>query len=120
MANHTLTEAPPPPVYATPVEPQGSLIIIGGRENKEGHRPILEEIARRAEDAKVVVATMASEEPDEQWETYRKVFSELGVKNVVHFDARSRQELLENPQVDLLEERDVLFFAGGDKTKVTS
>jgi cyanophycinase len=116
-----LTEAPAPPVYATPVEPQGSLIIIGGRENKEGgHRPILEEIARRVKDGKLVVATMASEEPTEQWDTYRKVFSELGIENVVHFDVRSREELLENPRLDLLQQEDVLFFAGGDQTKVTS
>ena len=120
MANHTFTEAPPPPVYATPVEPQGSLIIIGGKENKEGDKPILEEIARRAKGSKLVIATMASEEPEDQWETYRKVFSELGVKNVVHFDVRSRHELLENPRLEMLEDCDVLFFAGGDQTKVTS
>ena len=34
---------------------RGSLLIIGGHETKEGHRPILEELARRTEKGKLVV-----------------------------------------------------------------
>jgi cyanophycinase len=109
-----------PPVYATPVEPQGSLIIIGGHENKEGHRPILEQIARSVRKGKLVVATLASEEPEEQWDTYRTAFIELGVSRVEHLDVRKREELLSNPRLDLLDDAEVLFFAGGDQTKITS
>jgi cyanophycinase len=114
------TEAPPPPVHATPIEPRGSLIIIGGHESKDGARPILEEVARRAKQSKLVVATMGSDEPGEQWETYRKVFQELGVDTIVQLDVRKREELLEEPRLELFDEGDVVFFAGGDQTKVTS
>jgi cyanophycinase len=112
--------ATPPPLYPTPVEPQGTLIIIGGRENKEGHRAILEELARRANGGKLVVATFGSDEPEEQWSDYEKVFRELGVQNLVHLDARRREELLEDPRLDDIEGAEVVFFGGGDQTKVTS
>lgn len=112
--------AAPPPLYPTPVDPRGDLIVIGGRENKEGHRPILDEVARRANGGKLVVATFGSDEPEEQWREYEKVFRELGVTDLVHLDARGREELLEDPRLDDVEGAAVIFFGGGDQTKVTS
>lgn len=41
----------------TPFRPEGTLILIGGNEAKEGHRPILELIAKRARGGKLVVGT---------------------------------------------------------------
>jgi cyanophycinase len=108
------------PVDVTTPNPKGSLIVIGGRENKDGHRPILEEVARRAGTGKLVVVTLASEEPEQQWHTYKKVFTELGVKHVVQLDVRNREELIENPRLDLLAEAEAMFFAGGDQMKITS
>jgi cyanophycinase len=96
------------------------LLIIGGNENKEGHRPILEELARRAGSGALIVATLATEEPQEQWEQYQKLFRDMGVRRVVHLDARRREELLENPRTELLDGANVVFFAGGDQLKITS
>ena len=109
-----------PPLYATPVKPKGSLLIIGGRENKDGHRVILEDLARRANGGAVIVATMATEEPEEQFEEYRKVFTDLGVKHVRQLDVRRREELLQDPRLELMENAKVVFFAGGDQLKITS
>jgi cyanophycinase len=109
-----------PPLRSVPAHAKGSLIIIGGNENKQGHKPILEELARRVGRGKLVVATFASEEPDEQWEQYRKVFSELGVRRLVHLDARTRDELIAEPQIEAAEDASVMFFAGGDQLKITS
>jgi cyanophycinase len=110
-----------PPLHATPTAPKGTLIVIGGRENKEGHKPILEEVARRIGNGKLVIATLASDEPEEQWATYQKVFRELGVKQTAQLDVRSRRDLLEhNAGLDLLEGATGLFFAGGDQMKITS
>lgn len=103
-----------------PRDPRGSLIMIGGHENKEGNRPILEELARRTGNGKLVVLTLASEVPGEQWEEYERVFRELGVKRVEQLDVRRREELLENPRLELLEDAKVLFFTGGDQMKITS
>jgi cyanophycinase len=108
------------PTYPTPVDPQGDLIVIGGRENKEGHRPILEEVARRANGGKIVVTTFGSDEPEETMERLREGLSGTRVKDVVHLDARKREELLQHPRLDEVEGASVVFFGGGDQTKVTS
>jgi cyanophycinase len=107
-------------ILSVPQNPKGSLVIIGGRENKDGHRPILEQVASRITDGKLVVATLASEDPDEQWQTYRRVFTELGVGRVEHLRAETREELVDSPPLELLEGAEVLFFAGGDQMKITS
>src|SRR4051812_39241360 len=87
-----------PPLYAIPNQPHGSLIIIGGHENKEGHRPILQEIARHVKDGKLIVATLASEEPEEQWNIYNGTFRDIGVSRIEHLDVRKREELLRDPK----------------------
>lgn len=101
-------------------EPRGSLLAIGGHENKEGERPILEEIARRAHKGRLIVATIASEDPEPQWEEYKRVFTELGVKDIKQLDVRRREELLTDPPQDLFAGAKVFFFAGGDQMKITS
>lgn len=69
---------------AQPTWNPGTLIIIGGREDKKGKRLILQEVARRVGSGKLVVASIASQEPEAQWARYQKVFTELGVKSLVH------------------------------------
>jgi cyanophycinase len=105
---------------ATPCSPSGSLIVIGGHENKEGHRPILELIAKRVGAGKLVVATLASEEPDSQWQEYERTFRELGVKRIEQLDVRRREDLLKDSRADALDDTRVLFFAGGDQMKITT
>jgi cyanophycinase len=77
-------------------------------------------VARRANGGNLVVATFGSDEPEEQWRDYEKVFRELGVEDIVHLDARRREELLQDPRFDEVEGAEVIFFGGGDQTKVTS
>jgi cyanophycinase len=105
---------------ATPCQPSGTLVVIGGKEKKEGDRPILELLAQRVGSGKLIVATLASEEPQTQWQEYQKTFRELGVQRIEHLDVRRREELLENPRLELLDDLTVLFFAGGDQRKITS
>src|SRR4051812_46493302 len=105
---------------STPFRPEGTLIVIGGNEAKEGHRPILELIAKRAARGKLLVITIASEESEEQWETYQKTFRSLGVAHLEQFDARSREQLVNESRPDMLDEGTVVFFAGGDQMKITS
>jgi cyanophycinase len=105
---------------STPCHPEGTLIVIGGNEAKEGDRPILELIAKRAASGKLVVFTIASQEPDEQWQRYEKTFKELGVAHVEQFDARHREDLIDQARPDTLDEDTVVFFAGGDQMKITS
>jgi cyanophycinase len=105
---------------ATPCRPNGTLVVIGGKEKKEGDRPILELLAKRVGSGKLIVATLASEEPQEQWQEYQKTFRELGVERIEQFDVRRREELIQDPKLELLDDATVLFFAGGDQMKITS
>jgi cyanophycinase len=113
-------EAPVPPLNAVPHVAKGTLIIIGGNEVKEGHKPILEDVARHVGRGKLLIATFASEEPEEQWEEYRRVFAELGVKRIAHLDARSRDEMLSEQQLQKVTGTTAVFFCGGDQLKITS
>lgn len=109
-----------PQPRATPCNPKGKLIVIGGREQKEGHRPILELLAKQVGSGKLVVATLASEEPESQWHEYERCFRELGVKRIEQLDVRRREELVSDPRLHLLDDVRVLFFAGGDQMKITT
>jgi cyanophycinase len=103
-----------------PPQAKGTLIAIGGAEAKDGDRPILEEVARRAGAGPLVVATIATEDPEGQFEQYRKVFRGLNVKDVVHLDARSRDELLDPAKAELMDNAKAVFLGGGDQLKIAS
>jgi cyanophycinase len=110
------------PVVPKALQPKvkGTIVVIGGRESKDGHRPILEDLAKRVGSGKLVVSTMASEEPGEQWEEYSRVFGDLGVKRIEQLDARRREDLLDEKYTNLLTDATVVFFAGGDQLKIAS
>jgi cyanophycinase len=99
---------------------QGSLIIIGGNEKKDEERKILKEVARHAGSGKLVVVTVATEEPQETFQEYRQIFTELGVKKIEHLDVRLREEAKSEERVKILEGASVVFFTGGDQLKITS
>jgi cyanophycinase len=99
---------------------QGTLIIIGGGERKDDEGTVLQEVARRADNGKLVVATIATAEPQETWEDYRKIFTKLGVKKVEWLDVRIREEGFKEEVVRILDEAAVVFFTGGDQLKITS
>jgi cyanophycinase len=118
--SHEWPSNPVPPLNAVPRRAKGSLIVIGGHEHKEGNRPILEAVARRVGRGRLLIATFASDEPEQQWEQYREVFKEIGVKRMAQLDARSREEMLAHPPDDKLAGTSVVFFCGGDQLKITS
>ncbi|HEY9421542.1 MAG TPA: cyanophycinase [Thermoanaerobaculia bacterium] len=99
---------------------QGDLIIIGGNEKKDEERKILKEVARRAGSGKLVVVTVATAEPQESFEEYRQIFTELGVKKIEHLDVRLREEAKSEERVKILDGASVVFFTGGDQLKITS
>jgi cyanophycinase len=98
----------------------GDVIAIGGREDKEGARRILREVASRVRAGKLVVATLASDMPGEQWRLYQSIFGSLGVKKIAHLHFTQREEAIENPKLDVLQGASVIFFSGGDQIKLTS
>jgi cyanophycinase len=105
---------------ATRVDPRGTMILIGGSEDKQGARLILSEVARRVGDGTLVIATLASEEPQAQWERYQRLFQELGVARVAHLGIANREEVIHPGRASLLAEASAVFFTGGDQVRIAT
>ncbi|MEN9936604.1 MAG: hypothetical protein RLZZ387_3183 [Chloroflexota bacterium] len=102
-------------------QPKGTLIIIGGHEDKEGDCEILSEVARRAgKDGRLVVVTVATQQPEEVAREYHEIFTHLGVKRVDVLDIRTRDEAHDEDHIRTLDSAKVVFFTGGDQLRITS
>jgi cyanophycinase len=100
---------------------KGTLIIIGGHEAKAGEQTILSEVAARAGKAgRLVIVTVASQEPEDLAETYQHVFAERGVKDIRVLDVRTRDQAADPAAVAQLDGAAVVFFTGGDQLRITS
>jgi cyanophycinase len=103
-------------------KPKGRLIIIGGHENKEGEQTILRAVAQRARgsDGRLVLVTVASNQPEELGREYRALFKQLGVGQVDVVDIRTRDEAAEEKYIEKIAGAKVVFFTGGDQLRITS
>lgn len=97
-----------------------SLIIIGGHEDKENDQLILREAARRVSNDKLVVCTAATEQAQEMFDEYERVFRGLGIKHIRHLSIESRGEGRDEKNIRLLEDAGGVFFTGGDQLMITS
>lgn len=100
--------------------PKGILVMIGGREDKEGERAILREVVARARKRSVVVATISSGYPRDQWVAYSGLFKELAASDVAWLDLEERGGAFGEKGVALLSSAGCVFFTGGDQVRITS
>jgi cyanophycinase len=100
----------------------GTLVIIGGHEDRDpkGDREILREVARRIDGGKLVIATIASHEPEGYFEEYREAFADLGVGELVQLYVEERSSTRERQKLDILDDAAGVFFSGGDQLRITS
>lgn len=98
----------------------GPLIVIGGHEDKDGDRKILGEIASRLQGGKLVIATVASRQPDGYFESYRKAFGTLGLNDLVELYVSEREETRSARTHAILEGAAGIFFTGGDQLRISS
>ena len=114
--------------------PSGILVLIGGKENKGEEKPEEKEKPQnfvRLEILKafvdlinkknpvIEVITSASSDAEELFDDYRKVFEELGIKEIGHIHHTIRREVLEDSLLERLKKANGVFFAGGDQLKYT-
>jgi cyanophycinase len=99
---------------------KGPLIVIGGHEDKEGDRAILKEVADRVKDGKLVIATVASHQPEGYFESYQEAFGAIGVTNLVELYVNERIEAQEKDALDALDGAAGVFFTGGDQLRISS
>lgn len=98
----------------------GPLIIIGGHEEKEGRRAVLREVAKRVQGEKLIIATIASHEPEGYFEGYQKAFSDLGVGALVELYLDGRWQAADEQKLAVFEGAGGLFFTGGDQLRIAS
>jgi len=100
---------------------KGTLVIIGGHEDRTGEKKILRAVAERlGDDGKIVVCTVASSEPESLWEEYEAAFRAIGVPHVFRLELETREEASSTRAMRILEGATGVFFTGGDQLKITS
>lgn len=101
--------------------PEGTLIIIGGHEDKEGKRVILREVARKLRgNRKLIIATVASHEPEGYFDAYQRAFADFGVTDLTELYVENRAETLDEDKLHCLDNADGIFFSGGDQLRIIS
>lgn len=99
---------------------RGSLVIIGGAEDKRGDCVVLRGFVRAAGGvkARIAVMTAATGYPQEVGDEYTQVFERLGAGgvNVVHTESRSDSERQE--ALDIIQQATGIFFTGGDQLRI--
>lgn len=98
----------------------GTLIIVGGHENKDEDPLILKEVARHVGDGKLVVATVASDLPNEMWDDDQRIFRRLGVRHLHKRHVETREDAAGESKRKILDDATGVFFTGGDQPKITS
>ena len=101
---------------------KGTLIIIGGHEDRdpEGDRKILKEVARRVRGGKLVLATVASHQPEGYFDDYEKAFADLGLGELVELYVEDRTEAGDREKLKVIDDAAGIFFSGGDQLRITS
>lgn len=100
----------------------GRLISIGGAEDREGEMRILKKFVELAggKNARIVVLTVATDNPEKAAREMTRVFKRLDVKSVRTFDVSQRKDAESKRGIKLVEEASGLFFTGGDQIHITS
>jgi cyanophycinase len=103
-------------------EARGKLVVIGGGEDKEGDAVVLTEFVRAAKGvrARIVVLTVATDEPDEVGKEYVEILKRLGAGEVRAADVSTRADAASEELLELVRKATGLFFTGGDQLHITS
>lgn len=122
------------------MNPKGKLIVIGGAVDKGSFteknfdkqveknlnffetgilkRLILESILQ--EESQIEIITTASKIPKEVGPEYAKALEYLGAKNVNVLHIETREEAMEEDNIERIRKADVVMFTGGDQLRLTS
>jgi len=100
---------------------RGWIVPIGGAENKENDRRILERFVRVSggTDADIVVIPTASR-VHETGARYEQLFRALGAARVTVMDFDTRRDCREAGRLKRIEEASGIFFTGGNQLRLTT
>ena len=100
---------------------RGWIVPIGGAENKENDRHILERFVAVSggRDADIVVIPTASR-LRETGPRYERLFGELGAARVTSMDFDTRRDCQEASRLDRIAQATGIFFTGGNQLRLTT
>ena len=103
------------------VVPAGTLVIIGGAEDKLGRSTVLSRFVELAggADARIAVCTTASSLGEQVTRLYDTVFRGLGVAEVVSVSPQSREESDDPGLARVLDQATAVFLSGGNQIKLS-
>ena len=101
---------------------RGSLVIIGGAEDKRADKAILKEVIKLSGGDSSIVAliTTATKSPEEAGLEYRRLFADLGAKSVVAINITDRECANNLQGLKSLDDASCIFFVGGDQLRISS
>lgn len=99
----------------------GTLVIIGGGEDRTGDRAVLRRVAELAggDDARVVVVGTATTVPDEVGPVYEKGFGDLAGE-MTFLPVGSRDEANDPAVVEAIGNASAVFFTGGSQDRIAA
>jgi cyanophycinase len=99
-----------------------TLIAIGGGNFSETSDILQEflDLFKDKSDARLVVMTVATNEPESAANKYNSLFRKNGVKHVSVVDVSERGDAFKESALKKIRDADALFFTGGDQLNVTS
>ena len=115
--------------------PEGTLMLIGGKENKGEDHPenkqepsdfvklqVLETFKKltHKKNPSVEVVTTASSSGAETFRTYRQAFEKIGITQLGHIHNEIRKDVLTDNLAERVQKADAVFFSGGDQLKLTA
>jgi cyanophycinase len=100
---------------------RGWIVPIGGAENKENDRRVLERfVAVSGGDAADIVVIPTASRLHETGPRYEKLFKDLGAARVSVMDFDTRRDCQEPGRLQRLEEASGIFFTGGNQLRLTT
>jgi len=103
-------------------ETQGTLVIIGGAEDKEDKCTILKTVTQlaRGKKGRLILISTATESPEEVGDRYQEVFHRLGLEQVLNLHLATREQAEDRVAVEAIRKATAIFFTGGDQLRITS
>jgi cyanophycinase len=101
---------------------KSTFIAIGGGELADADSIVdrLVEALKDRPNGRILILTVATNEPEAAAEKYNSLFRSRRVKHVETLDISERKHALSKRSVRKVERADVLFFTGGDQLNITT
>lgn len=99
---------------------ESAILIIGGAEDKEHGREILQTFWQRSagRDSVIGIIPSASREPVLIGERYQRIFESMGVRHLKVLDVRDRSQGEDDGYRSFVEECTGIFMTGGDQLRL--